>query len=389
MNSSHACVVSDARLSRFGAAYWDPRHNFPQGHWDDLLADFAAVDLFARVAPSDETPPAHMIIPPRVTVREAPYYRGPAAALIALPATLLRVWRLTAADRLFILRGPALLSLWAALFLRLRGKKYLVEVLGDVGEALRFSSLPLRRIVASAFERVTRATCRRAGAALYVIPYLEKRYPPADDVPAIVVTDARLPASLYREPHKGRVSDEFRLAMVANMEQPYKGHPDLLQAIAILRKRNVPVRLRLVGDGKMRGEYERLATSLGIAQHVEFLGAVAWGEPVFGVLDDSDLFVMASLTEGLPKALLEAMARGLPAVATRVGGFPDVLPGRALFPAGNAEAAADVIEALYRDPGSLAALAEECHRTAQRYRADAMAAARRAFYTSVQEQFRT
>ena len=389
MNVAHACVVSDARLSRFGAAHWDPRHNFPQGHWTDLLDSFAEVDLFARATASDETPPEHMIIPARVTVREVPYYRGAAAALFMLPATLLTVWKLTAADRLFILRGPGLLSLWAALFLRMRRKTYLVEVLGDPGEALRFSSIPMRRVVAAIFERVTRAVCRRAGATLHVIPYLKKRYPPAPDVPAIVVTDARLPDHIYREPHRSRrSSDELRLVMVANMEQPYKGHPDLLQAVALLRGRGVPVTVRLAGDGKMRGDYEQLAKSLGIAQHVEFCGALPWGEPVFALLDESDLFIMASLTEGLPKALLEAMARGLPAVATRVGGFPDVLPPWALFPPGNAEGAAKTIESLYRDPQALAALAEECHRTALKYRAEEMAAARRAFYATVQERFR-
>lgn len=381
-----ALVVSDARLDARDGVYWDPRHNFPQGHWDELLRHFGELELFARARPSSDTPPEHMIIPSRVHVREAPYYHGARGVILALPRTLRAVWRITAGDRLFVLRGPALLSIWSAAMLTLRRKPYLAEVLGDAGEALRHSSVPFRRLVAFAIERVTRAVLKRAAGALYVIDYLQDRYPARPGVPTAVITDARLPDEIYRPPRSAARRDELRLVMVANMEQPYKGHPYLFEAIAMLRKRGVPVRLRLVGDGRLRGEFEAVAKTLGVADAVEFLGAVAWGEPVFRVLDDSDLFILTSLTEGLPKALLEAMARGLPAIGTRVGGLPDVLPEYALFPPADASATAAKIEELWSDPAALARLAESCYATAQRFRGGEVAARRREFYALVEQR---
>lgn len=350
------------------------------------MRSFDVVELFARVRASAEQPPEHMIIPPRIRVIRAPYYHGVSAAVFALPRLLLAAWRLTGGRRIFILRGPGTLAIVCAAMLMLRRRSFLVELLGDPGEAFLYANVPLRRVTARVFEIVTRAVVRRARAVLYVVPYLQQRYPAGAGAATVVVTDARLPEEIFRQPVASAERTEFRLVMVGNMEQPYKGHSHLLKAIRLLRDRGVPVRLRLVGDGRLRPEFEQLARDLDVVAAVDFLGAVPWGQPVFDVLDDSDLFIMTSLTEGLPKALLEACARGLPSIATPVGGFPDVLPPEALFAAGDAAAAAEKIESLFGDRVALARLANRCFVTAQNYRASDMMARRAAFYEEAEQR---
>ncbi|HNW60206.1 MAG TPA: glycosyltransferase family 4 protein [bacterium] len=131
---------------------------------------------------------------------------------------------------------------------------------------------------------------------------------------------------------------------------PEKGHLHLLQAFAGLTRRLPrPLELLLIGDGPERPSLQQRCRELGIAGQVHFLGHRA---EVPSLLPELDLFILPSLGEGVPLALLEAMAAGLPAIATAVGGVPEVLDsGRAglLVPPGDSAALAAAIESLATD----------------------------------------
>ncbi|MBI4422525.1 MAG: glycosyltransferase [Elusimicrobia bacterium] len=100
-----------------------------------------------------------------------------------------------------------------------------------------------------------------------------------------------------------------------------KGHAYLLEALAKLRVTH-PVKLLLLGDGPLRRELETRAKTLRVDQDVTFAGEVP---DVSAWLSALDVFVLPSLWEGLPNALLEAMGIGLPVVATKVDGVPEVV----------------------------------------------------------------
>jgi glycosyltransferase involved in cell wall biosynthesis len=101
-----------------------------------------------------------------------------------------------------------------------------------------------------------------------------------------------------------------------------KGLDDFLKAGARLIARDPTIILLIVGDGPERWKLEALADSLGIAQAVVFCG---YRRDVLRIYPALDLFVLPSLTEGIPIALLEAMASGKPVVASNVGGIPEVV----------------------------------------------------------------
>ncbi len=103
---------------------------------------------------------------------------------------------------------------------------------------------------------------------------------------------------------------------------PVKGHTYLMDAIAPVVRRFAHVVLLIVGRGGLREELEAQARRLGIARHLRFLGH---REDVRDLLALCDIFVLPSLFEGMPLALLEAMAAGVPCVATGVGGIPEVV----------------------------------------------------------------
>jgi glycosyltransferase involved in cell wall biosynthesis len=103
---------------------------------------------------------------------------------------------------------------------------------------------------------------------------------------------------------------------------PEKDIANLLRAVALVLPAAPTFRLRIAGDGPLRAELMQLAATLGIEGHVAFLGEVG---DIPALLNEASLFVLPSRTEGISLTLLEAMASGLPVVATRVGGNAEVV----------------------------------------------------------------
>ena len=138
--------------------------------------------------------------------------------------------------------------------------------------------------------------------------------------------------------------------VVARVE-PVKDHETLLRALSLLEKAGLPVNLLIAGDGSERGRLEALLPDLGVSpERVRFLG---FRTDVADLLGAADFFVLSSLQEGLPLAVLEAMGQQLPVVATSVGGVPELVSHREtglLCPARSPEALAGALRELLQDP---------------------------------------
>ncbi len=131
---------------------------------------------------------------------------------------------------------------------------------------------------------------------------------------------------------------------------PVKGHEYFLRAAAGIAKARDDVAFLVVGDGPRRETLTQMAKELGIEDAVVFAGA---RDDVPSLLKLMDVFVLSSLSEGSPNAVLEAMAAGLPVVATDVGGLPDmVIDGESgiLVAPGDSEALGSAISELLGDP---------------------------------------
>ncbi len=130
---------------------------------------------------------------------------------------------------------------------------------------------------------------------------------------------------------------------------PEKDIDTLLRATALVVREDPAFRLEIAGDGPCLPALRQTASELGLQTHVRFLGQV---RDVAGLLARAGLFVLSSLSEGISLTLLEAMASGLPIVATRVGGNPEVVAeGETgiLVPAQNPAALAAALLRLCRD----------------------------------------
>ena len=149
-------------------------------------------------------------------------------------------------------------------------------------------------------------------------------------------------------PNLGR--DDRLIAVVANMNVKSKGHSDLIAAGQEICQEFPGAKFLCIGDGIERRELERTVEELRLRNHFLFLGR---RDDVPNILACCDLFVLPSWAEGLPNSVLEAMAAGVPVVATRVGGIPEIIAdgvGGLLVPAQDSRALAAAIAQLLRDP---------------------------------------
>jgi glycosyltransferase involved in cell wall biosynthesis len=153
----------------------------------------------------------------------------------------------------------------------------------------------------------------------------------------------------------GLADDDPVIGTVGNLTRK-KDHETLLRAVALVAE-NVPeMRLVLVGSGPLDADVRRLVAALGLADAVVLTGS---RDDVPELLPAFDVFALSSRFEGLPIALLEAMATGLACVATTVGGIPEVVTDGddgVLVPPADPDRLAAALVALLRDPGRRAEL---------------------------------
>ena len=115
----------------------------------------------------------------------------------------------------------------------------------------------------------------------------------------------------------------FRIGTVSRLA-PQKGVEYFIRAAAIVLGKFPSARFTIIGDGPFRTELEKLAVDLGIGESVEFMG---FQSDVLSIVADFDLFVLTSTRETFGLTLVEALSLGVPVVASRVGGIPEIIDG--------------------------------------------------------------
>lgn len=151
------------------------------------------------------------------------------------------------------------------------------------------------------------------------------------------------------DPNSGTVRNRVVFGTAARLT-PMKGLEYLIQAAHQLHHRGVPIEVRIAGTGSHLKSLEQLAASLDLSDCIHFLGHV---DHMPSFYRDLDVFVLPSLSEGLPLVVLEAMATGRPVAATRVAGTPEVVRDGVdglLVPPADAEALTDALATLAGDP---------------------------------------
>lgn len=192
----------------------------------------------------------------------------------------------------------------------------------------------------------------------------------------VIENGVRLAAALPRSEARaelGLPQDDWVIGITANL-RPEKAHEVLLRAFARVNGTSRPAWLCVVGDGPRRDELRGLASELGIGERVLWAGDRRDARRLASAFDTA---VICSSWEGLPLAALEALASGVPLVATRVGALPDVVEGGGgvLVDVGDDAALARELATLMNDPATAREMGRRgIRRVDERYRHERMVA---------------
>lgn len=285
---------------------------------------------------------------PNIRFLEFPNLNKPQYVFTALPKAQKRLEEAMEEVDLIFIRG-GILALLGAKAARNLGKPYLMESAGCAWNDYWNHSL-YGKIIAPYMEYSFRKITRDAKFVVYVTEkWLQKRYPTngiSDGVSDVILTriddsalDKRIAKIRGRKP-----GDPWIIGTTAGVNNKIKGQQFVIEAMAELGDR-YNIRYELVGTGST--EYLRsIAKKYHVEDRVIFKGETTH-EEVLSWLDSIDTYIQPSMTEGLPRALIEAMSRACPVIGSTAGGIPELLESEVIFERGKVSKLISIMTSFY------------------------------------------
>lgn len=320
--------------------------------WNRYKTRIGGFRLAARVS---ESPGSAEVVLDSLDVCRLPHYVGLRQFTLRLPQLLTACWRIVRGSSAIVVRLPGPLGFLAVAMAALARKPLFVEVVGDPETVLRDHPSRVIRLIALPAKQVMRACVWSAKASRYVTrETLQAIYPPRPNTPSLTMSNVQLRdrdfKSTYSVPQNGR----WRLVAIGSQETDYKGHDLAIEALSVLSDRGYKCQLLLVGRGVVHEALNTQAQRLGVKHLIEFRDGFNHKHELWTILDQTDIFIHPSRSEGLPRVVIEAMARSRPVIGSRVGGIPELLSPDQLVPPGNALALADRIQEMFDHPSKAA-----------------------------------
>lgn len=316
-----------------------------------------------------------------------PYYVGLLGLFKKLPAFSKALRKVMKIPGALILRVPSQTAMLLTL-LNFNRKPYALEVIGDPYDVFSagvgsWLTAPIMKFISTfALKR----QCKNALAVSYVTKfYLQQRYPPNAGSVSTHYSSIMLTDKQFADAPKRFKAPARKLVFVGSVEQLYKAPEILIQAFSKLVDHDINYSLTMLGAGKYIPQLKEQAKLLGIRENVNFVGEVSSAD-VINYLNQAEVFVLASRTEGLPRATIEAMARGLPCVGSDAGGIPELLPNKYCAKAGDIASLYTILEQLTNDVTQLNKSAKRNHTKSYEYKASLLSQRRSDFYKEIRNK---
>jgi glycosyltransferase involved in cell wall biosynthesis len=324
---------------------------------------------------------------PGVTIVPLPDPVSPLRALGRLPSLIRQIYSASKVAHVCYLKLPDAVGTLVGMVLWACRRPYAVEVVADSFQGIIHAkkSMPLVGLYARLFDGLTKFLVSRAASVTYISQYLRHCYPHPQQDRQWIFCSVELTEEFRSPPRDKRFfqQDPFKIVSAGRLSAE-KGHLYLIRAFkTIVEQAGRPVELHILGDGPERERLEAEVRALGLTDQVQFHGALARGPVLFETLDRMQLYILPSLTEGMGRGLIEAIGRGLPCLASAVGGVPEYLNESCLFPPADPDAIAHKVLDLLSDTDTLARLSQQNYDAGAAFTPEQLKTARDAFWSSV------
>lgn len=306
--------------------------SFPYTVWLNYLSVFESVKVIGRLTTSDEK---KQIVSsyPNVSFALVPF------ASKASFFSIFKNWNKSSrilrksirCTDIIIIRLPSFLGIVGFLMAKNCGKKIIIEQVGNARESLQSHGSLLGKFVGPLLHLLNKYAVRKVKYVSYVtLNKLQQDYPTSGlkiSLSDVVLNKIMQPEELDLMRFN---SKKIKIGLIGGFDVRYKGQDILLSALGSLSEhKKKDIELYFVGKGNFEWLLE-VAKKNGLLDNIVFIGSKRHGPEIFDFLSSLSLYIQPSLTEGMPRSLLEAMSMGCPVLGSRVGGIPDVLSQEAL-----------------------------------------------------------
>lgn len=325
--------------------------SFPKNIWSNYLLKFNSVVVYARAANSIKYKNG-ISSTDNVSFYLTNNYSSAISLLTKIFLIKKELRHLIEKSDIILVRLPSVLGFLAGEQALRMNKKIWVEQVGNAKEALKSHGSVLGKIAAPLFHYENKRLSKKTNFISYVTENkLQIDYPANKNAVTTSLSDVLIYSILHEsEINKNRYFDvEIKIGLIGGFETRYKGQTILLKAISLLDK-NIKknIKLNFVGTGNYEWLLE-LAEKLQLKECIEFIGPLESGTQINEFLKSISLYIQPSLTEGMPRATIEAMAMGCPVIGSRVGGIPDIVSNKFIHKKGDYRSLSDHIAYLYRN----------------------------------------
>ena len=282
-------------------------------------------------------------------------------------------------------RVPSMTGYIARQLAKENNKPFLAEVVGDPLDSIsHYGKSPLYRVLGAYYYLKFRKFMKQVDFASYVNRrVLGVRYPTRPDAITEEYSSIRLDDDMISHKREYQTSPDPINILCIQSFLGYKRHKDLISACAILKDAEIDFILHLIGDGPEKENISKMVSALGLDSRVVFHGYIGDKKQLIEQTDKCHLVVVPSAQEGLPRSLLEGMARGLGAVGTRIGGIPDIVRPSEIFKLGDIQHLAKILADIAVNPARLTKMSEFSIQTAQNYTASILSPRRIRIYKAL------
>ncbi|MBC1401784.1 glycosyltransferase [Listeria booriae] len=246
-----------------------------------------------------------------------------------------------------IARLPSEIGYMAVKAARKTNTPYCIEVVGDAYNAMATYGDWKGKLYAPFAERKMRRSISNANHTLYITDrHLQERYPTSGQSVScsnVELSNLEIETIERRQERNEKPAEKLIIGMNGSLSSPYKGFETAFQALASVKSELPPFEFRILGRGS-KEDWLGVIEQLGLTEHVVFSGTLPH-QGVYEWLDDIDIFLMPSKTEGQGRALIEALSRGCSCLGSNVGGIPELITKEQLHePSDTAELANKLVK---------------------------------------------